>query len=42
MGCTLGHVAWAQVTRVLEEPTAAAIAYGLHQKPNVHHIMVRD
>lgn len=28
--------------RVLEEPTAAAIAYGLHQKPNVHHIMVYD
>jgi Ethanolamine utilization protein EutJ (predicted chaperonin) len=28
--------------RVLEEPTAAAIAYGLHQKPNVHHILVYD
>jgi Ethanolamine utilization protein EutJ (predicted chaperonin) len=31
-----------QVTRVLDEPTAAAIAYGLHQKPNVHHIIVYD
>jgi len=31
-----------QVMRVLEEPTAAAIAYGLHQKPNVHHILVYD
>jgi len=31
-----------KVMRVLEEPTAAAIAYGLHQKPNVHHIMVYD
>lgn len=28
--------------RVLEEPTAAAIAYGLHQKPDVHHILVYD
>jgi len=28
--------------RVLEEPTAAAIAYGLHQKSNVHHILVYD
>ncbi|GAB5036602.1 molecular chaperone [Nannochloropsis oceanica] len=31
-----------KVMRVLEEPTAAAIAYGLHQKPNVHHILVYD
>ena len=27
---------------MLEEPTAAAMAYGLHQKPNVHHILVYD
>eukprot|EP00640_Fibrocapsa_japonica_P001843 CAMPEP_0113937574 /NCGR_PEP_ID=MMETSP1339-20121228/4169_1 /TAXON_ID=94617 /ORGANISM="Fibrocapsa japonica" /LENGTH=446 /DNA_ID=CAMNT_0000940395 /DNA_START=198 /DNA_END=1538 /DNA_ORIENTATION=+ /assembly_acc=CAM_ASM_000762 len=31
-----------KVTRVLEEPTAAALAYGLHRKPDVHHIMVYD
>ncbi|TFJ83252.1 hypothetical protein NSK_005414 [Nannochloropsis salina CCMP1776] len=31
-----------KVMRVLEEPTAAAIAYGLHQKPDVHHILVYD
>lgn len=31
-----------KVMRVLEEPTAAALAYGLHKKPNVHHILVYD
>lgn len=31
-----------QVTRVLEEPTAAAIAYGLHQDPSVNFILVFD
>ncbi len=31
-----------KVTRMLEEPTAAAIAYGLHRKDNVHHILVYD
>jgi molecular chaperone DnaK (HSP70) len=30
------------VSRVLEEPTAAAIAYGLHQDPAVHFIVVFD
>jgi molecular chaperone DnaK (HSP70) len=27
---------------VLEEPTAAAVAYDLHKKPHVHHILVYD
>lgn len=31
-----------KVARVLEEPTAAAIAYGLHQTPNVNFILVFD
>jgi molecular chaperone DnaK (HSP70) len=31
-----------KVIRVLEEPTAAAIAYDLHKKPDVHHIIVYD
>mmetsp|Transcript_44553 Transcript_44553/g.69668 ORF Transcript_44553/g.69668 Transcript_44553/m.69668 type:complete len:438 (-) Transcript_44553:530-1843(-) len=31
-----------RVMRVLEEPTAAALAYGLHRKPDVHHILVYD
>ncbi|DBA05293.1 TPA: hypothetical protein N0F65_007455 [Lagenidium giganteum] len=31
-----------KVVRVLEEPTAAAIAYGLHQDPSVSFIMVFD
>ncbi|RLN72812.1 hypothetical protein BBJ28_00025954 [Nothophytophthora sp. Chile5] len=31
-----------QVSRVLEEPTAAAIAYGLHQDPNVSFLLVFD
>lgn len=31
-----------QVSRVLEEPTAAAIAYGLHQDPSVNFILVFD
>ncbi|EEY66816.1 hsp70-like protein [Phytophthora infestans T30-4] len=30
------------VSRVLEEPTAAAIAYGLHQDPNVSFMLVFD
>ena len=30
------------MTRVLEEPTAAALAYGLHRRPDVHHILVYD
>ena len=31
-----------KVSRVLEEPTAAALAYGLHKKPDVDHILVYD
>lgn len=30
------------VARILEEPTAAALAYGLHRKPNVDYILVYD
>ncbi len=28
--------------RVIEEPTAAAVAYKLHKKSNIHHILVYD
>jgi hypothetical protein len=31
-----------EVLRLLHEPTAAAIAYGLHQHPNVRSVMVYD
>jgi len=31
-----------KVIRVLEEPTAAAVAYDLHKKDNIHHIIVYD
>lgn len=31
-----------QVIRTLEEPTAAALAFGLHRKANVNHILVYD
>jgi Ethanolamine utilization protein EutJ (predicted chaperonin) len=31
-----------QVVRVIEEPTAAAVAYQLHKKSNIHHILVYD
>lgn len=27
---------------MLEEPTAAALAFGLHRKPDVNHILVYD
>ena len=30
------------VTRILEEPTAAALAYGLHKKESVEYILVYD
>jgi len=30
------------VARVLDEPTAAAVAYGLHRDPNIHHVIVFD
>jgi molecular chaperone DnaK (HSP70) len=31
-----------KVMRVIEEPTAAAVAYKLHKKKNIHHILVYD
>ena len=31
-----------KVTRMLDEPTAAALAYGLHRIPTIHHILVYD
>ena len=31
-----------KVIRVLEEPTAAAVAYRLHKKTDIHHILVYD
>lgn len=31
-----------KVARILEEPTAAALAYGLHKRDNVHHVLVYD
>eukprot|EP01034_Spumella_vulgaris_P032094 gene32094-39640_t len=31
-----------KVIRVIEEPTAAAVAYRLHKKSNIHHILVYD
>lgn len=31
-----------KVVRVIEEPTAAAVAYQLHKKKNIHHILVYD
>ncbi|ETV93916.1 hypothetical protein H310_12260 [Aphanomyces invadans] len=31
-----------KVRNVLVEPTAAALAYGLHTKPNVHYVLVFD
>lgn len=31
-----------QVVRVMEEPTAAAVAYDLHKKKDVHQILVYD
>ena len=31
-----------KVVRVMEEPTAAAVAYDLHKKSNIHHILVYD
>lgn len=30
------------MARVLDEPTAAAIAYGLHQDPSVTYVLVFD
>ncbi len=31
-----------KVMRVIEEPTAAAVAYRLHKKVDIHHILVYD
>ena len=31
-----------KVARVLDEPTAAAVAYGLHRNPDIHHVIVFD
>ena len=31
-----------RVARVMPEPVAAAVAYGLHRKPNVNHVLVYD
>lgn len=31
-----------QVVRVIEEPTAAAVAYKLHKNQNIQHILVYD
>lgn len=31
-----------KVVRVIEEPTAAAVAYKLHKNSNIHHILVYD
>mmetsp|Transcript_24535 Transcript_24535/g.52030 ORF Transcript_24535/g.52030 Transcript_24535/m.52030 type:complete len:653 (+) Transcript_24535:269-2227(+) len=36
------ELAGLKVTRVVEEPTAAALAYGLHKRDDVHHVMVYD
>lgn len=36
------HFSFEQVIRTLEEPTAAALAFGLHRKPSVNHILVYD
>lgn len=36
------RVAGVEVSRVLEEPTAAAVAYGLHQDPKINFLLVFD
>ena len=36
------NMAGLKVVRVIEEPTAAAVAYHLHKKSNIHHILVYD
>ncbi|KAL7477279.1 hypothetical protein ACHAW6_003091 [Cyclotella cf. meneghiniana] len=36
------ELAGLKVARVLEEPTAAALAYGLHKRDDVHYVMVYD
>lgn len=36
------EMAGLKVARILEEPTAAALAYGLHKRNDVHYVMVYD
>ncbi len=36
------QLAGLKVARILEEPTAAALAYGLHKRDDVHHVLVYD
>ena len=36
------ELAGLKVARILEEPTAAALAYGLHKRSDVHYVMVYD
>jgi len=36
------ELAGMKVARVLEEPTAAALAYGLHKRDDVHYVLVYD
>lgn len=36
------HTSLIQVMRVMEEPTAAAVAYRLHKRTDIHHILVYD
>uniref|UniRef100_A0A2C9JJS8 Heat shock 70 kDa protein 13 n=1 Tax=Biomphalaria glabrata TaxID=6526 RepID=A0A2C9JJS8_BIOGL len=37
-----GALAGVNVLRVINEPTAAALAYGLHKKSNLHNVLVVD
>ncbi len=35
-------IAGIEVLRIINEPTAAALAYGLHKRDNLHYVMVID
>ncbi|KAK3092829.1 hypothetical protein FSP39_007683 [Pinctada imbricata] len=37
-----GNLAGLEIYRVINEPTAAALAYGLHTKPNLQNVLVVD
>ncbi|RUS78470.1 hypothetical protein EGW08_013758 [Elysia chlorotica] len=37
-----GALAGLEILRVINEPTAAAMAYGLHTKSNIHNVLVVD
>ncbi|GFS17621.1 heat shock 70 kDa protein 13 [Elysia marginata] len=37
-----GAIAGLDILRVINEPTAAAMAYGLHTKSNIHNVLVVD